>query len=81
MAKTSSKTKGNGKANARGKAMGMSLHIGLNSVSGAAYGGWTGPLAACEADAKDMTAIAKQQGIRPTTLLSKKATRAAPSAP
>ena len=22
-----------------------SLHIGLNEVSGAAYGGWTGPLA------------------------------------
>src|SRR6185436_17435333 len=64
-------------ANAKGKAMGMSLHIGLNSVSGGAYGGWTGPLAACEADAKDMTAIAKQQGMRPTTLLTKKATRAA----
>ena len=73
MAKTAAKTRGRDK----GKAMGMSLHIGLNSVSGGAYGGWTGPLAACEADANDMTAIAKQQGLRPTTLLTKKATRAA----
>ena len=77
MAKTAAKTKGKANGNARSKAMGMSLHLGLNSVSGAAYGGWTGPLAACEADANDMTALAKQQGIRPTTLLTKKATRAA----
>jgi hypothetical protein len=77
MAKTAAKTKGRAKGNAKGKAMAMSLHIGLNGVSGAAYGGWTGPLAACEADANDMTAIAKQQGMRPTTLLTKKATRAA----
>jgi hypothetical protein len=75
MAKTAVKTKGKAKGNAKGKAMGMSLNIGLNSVSGGAYGGWTGPLAACEADANDMTALAKQQGIRPTTLLTKKATR------
>jgi hypothetical protein len=69
MAKTAAKTKG--------KATGMSLNIGLNGVSGAAYGGWDGPLAACEFDANDMTALAKQQGIRPTTLLTKKATRSA----
>jgi hypothetical protein len=77
MAKTTAKTKGKAKGNASGKAMGMSLHIGLNGVSGAAYGGWDGPLAACEFDANDMTALAKQQGIRPTTLLTKKATRGA----
>jgi hypothetical protein len=69
MAKTAAKT--------RGKATGLSLNIGLNGVSGAAYGGWDGPLAACEFDANDMTALAKQQGFRPTTLLTKKATRAA----
>ena len=40
-----------------------SLHIGLNEVSGAAYGGWTGPLAACEFDANDMAAIAKSKGM------------------
>ena len=55
----------------------MSLHIGLNSVGASAYGGWTGPLAACEFDANDMTAIAKAKGMRPTVLLTKKATRGA----
>jgi len=59
------------------KAKALSLHIGLNSVSASAYGGWTGPLAACEFDANDMTAIAKSKGMRPTVLLTKKATRGA----
>ena len=54
----------------------MSLHIGLNGVSAAAYSGWDGPLAACEFDANDMAAIAKAKGMRSTVLLTKKATRA-----
>ena len=54
MAKSSSKNMGKAKA--------LSLHIGLNGVSAAAYGGWDGPLAACEFDANDMAAIAKSQG-------------------
>ncbi len=54
----------------------LSLHIGLNEVSGAAYAGWTGPLAACEFDAKDMAALAKARGMTPTVLLSKQGTRA-----
>jgi hypothetical protein len=54
----------------------MSLHIGLNEVSGAAYAGWTGPLAACEFDANDMAAIAKAKGMKSTVLLTKKGTRA-----
>ena len=54
----------------------LSLHIGLNGVSGTAYGGWTGPLAACEFDANDMAAIATGKGMKPTVLLTKKATRA-----
>lgn len=54
----------------------MSLHLGLNAVSGAAYGGWTGPLAACEFDAHDMAAIAAMKGMKSTVLLTKKATRA-----
>ena len=58
------------------KARGLSLHIGLNSVSGAAYAGWTGPLAACEFDANDMAMIAKAKGMKPTVLLTKKSTRA-----
>jgi hypothetical protein len=55
----------------------LSLHIGLNAVSAAAYAGWEGPLAACEFDANDMAALARTQGMTPTVLLTKKATRAA----
>ena len=58
------------------KARAMSLHIGLNTVSASAYGGWTGPLASCEFDANDMAALARAQGIKATLLLTKKATRA-----
>lgn len=54
----------------------ISLHIGLNAVSGSHYGGWTGDLMACEFDAKDMTTLAKSRGIKPNTLLTKNATRA-----
>lgn len=55
---------------------GLSLHIGLNAVSPAAYGGWSGELAACEFDAKDMAAIAKSRGMKSTVLLTKQGTRA-----
>lgn len=55
---------------------GLSLHIGINVVSADAYAGWTGPLAACEFDARDMTALAKAQGFEPTTLITAKGTRA-----
>jgi hypothetical protein len=55
----------------------LSLNIGLNVVSAAAYEGWEGPLAACEFDANDMAAIARSKGMKPTVLLTKKATRAA----
>ena len=55
---------------------GISLHIGLNGVSAAAYSGWDGPLAACEFDAHDMAAIAKSRKMKSTVLLTKKATRA-----
>jgi len=54
----------------------LSLHIGLNTVNAAAYEGWTGPLAACENDANDLAALARKQGMQPTVLLTKKATRA-----
>jgi len=59
------------------KARAVSLHMGLNGVSAAAYAGWDGPLAACEFDAHDMSALAKAQGMKPTVLLTRKATRAA----
>ena len=79
MAKTAARSTGKESSGGKstGKAKGLSLHIGLNGVSGAAYGGWDGPLAACEFDANDMAAIAKQQGMKSTVLLTKKATRGA----
>lgn len=54
---------------------GISLHIGLNAVSAAAYGGWSGKLNACEADANDMEALAKSRGFKTTKLLTKAGTR------
>jgi hypothetical protein len=54
---------------------GLSLHIGLNAVSAAAYGGWSGKLNACEADANDMAALAKGRGFKTTKLLTKAGTR------
>lgn len=68
-------TKSSTAAASRRKA--LSLHIGLNSVSAAAYEGWDGPLAACEFDANDMAALARTRGIKPSVLLTKKATRGA----
>jgi hypothetical protein len=55
----------------------LSLHIGLNLVNPAAYGGWDGPLAACEFDARDMATLARSKGMTPTVLMTRKATRAA----
>ncbi len=40
MAKTSAKHSG--------KANSLALHVDLNGVSATAYGGWAGPLSACE---------------------------------
>ena len=74
MASTSSATSA---AKKKHKKKALSLHIGLNGVSGAAYGGWEGPLAACEFDANDMAALAKTRAMKPTVLLTKKATRSA----
>ena len=62
-------------AAASNRPKGISLHIGLNAVNAADYGGWDGPLAACEFDANDMAAIAKSKGMKSTVLLTKKATR------
>ena len=58
------------------KARALSLHIGLDTVNASAYGGWDGPLAACEFDANDLAALARKQGIKATLLLTKKAIRA-----
>jgi hypothetical protein len=56
-------------------AKGYSLHLGLNYVDPAHYGGWDGELSACEFDANDMAVIAKALGYADTTvLLTKEAT-------
>lgn len=56
-------------------ARGISLHIGLNAVNPRHYMGWSGPLVACEYDAKDMARVAGALGYAPTTvLLTKQAT-------
>lgn len=54
---------------------GIALTTGLNAVSPAHYGGWSGELNACEADAKDMAEIVTSKGFDVKTLLTKEATR------
>jgi hypothetical protein len=61
----------------KAKARAMSLHIGLNAVNSKHYGGWSGELTACEADANDMQAIAASQGFASKKLLTKAGTRKA----
>ena len=56
------------------KSKGLSLHIGLNSVDPAGYGGWPGTLNACENDARDMEQIAAARGFKTKVLLTKDAT-------
>jgi hypothetical protein len=48
---------------------GISVHIGLNRVDPQHYQGWDGQLAACEADANDMLALAKKQKFSERKLL------------
>jgi hypothetical protein len=54
---------------------GISLHIGVNSVDPGHYGGWSGPLKACEFDAEDLRELADGQGYTSTALLTQNATR------
>lgn len=56
---------------------GYALHIGINRVKPAAYGGWDGALNACEADAEAMRDLVHDRGFSSVTLLSEAATRAA----
>jgi metacaspase-1 len=58
------------------KRKGLALTIGLNAVNPRHYQGWSGELTACEADARDMSDIAKSKNFQVTTLLTKRATRA-----
>ena len=54
---------------------GLALAIGLNSVDPKHYGGWSGDLNACEADARDMADIAKSKLFKVKMLLTKAAVR------
>jgi hypothetical protein len=54
---------------------GTAVTIGLNAVDPKHYGGWSGELNACEADAQDMSDIGKSAGFTVKTLLTKAATR------
>lgn len=56
-------------------ARGISTHIGINEVDPDHYAGWSGPLQACEADARDMQRIAQESGFETSTTLTKQATR------
>jgi len=56
-------------------AKGLALAMGLNLVDPKHYGGWSGELNACEADAEDMASIAKSKRFEVKTLLTKAATR------
>jgi metacaspase-1 len=55
-------------------AKGISLHIGLNALDPLHYGGFEGILSGCEADAKDMKALAKSKGFDSHMLLTRDAT-------
>lgn len=55
-------------------AKGYSLHVGLNAVSPDTYGGWSGPLTACEADAWDMARICEGAGCDSRVLPTEMAT-------
>lgn len=58
-------------------AKGIALNVGLNSVDPEHYAGWDGRLGACEADADDMSDLAKSAGFEARSLLTRHATRAA----
>jgi metacaspase-1 len=53
---------------------GMSIHIGLNHVDPAAYGGWDGALAGCINDAHDLASLAATEGYRTSILVDRQAT-------
>lgn len=57
-------------------AVARSLHIGVNRVDPARYGGWDGALSGCENDARTMTSIAQAEGFRTSQLFTANATSA-----
>lgn len=63
-------SKGNVKANP----LGYALTVGLNKVDAYSYGGWSGPLNACENDARHLARMLSEKGYNTTTVLTKSAT-------
>lgn len=57
-------------------AQAMSLHIGVNRVDPATYGGWNGALGGCENDARTMMRIASTDGFTTRQLFTTEATTA-----
>lgn len=53
---------------------GYALSVGLNKVDPNHYAGWSGPLNACENDARNMSAMLTQRGYTAQTLLTRNAT-------
>ncbi|MEU4689380.1 peptidoglycan-binding protein [Actinoplanes sp. NPDC023714] len=62
--------------NPAGSPAALSLHIGLNAVDPARYGGWNGALSGCENDARTMEAIAAAEGFTTRRLFTRDATTA-----
>lgn len=56
------------------KPRGYALCVGLNGVDPDHYAGWSGPLNACENDARNMAAMLAQRGFTTITLLTRNAT-------
>ena len=54
----------------------IALHLGLNAVDGTRYDGWTGDLAGCENDARDLAALTRAEGFDAEVVLTRDATRA-----
>jgi hypothetical protein len=57
------------------KPKGYGLCVGLNAVDPKHYAGWSGPLNACENDARHMSHMLEQKGFETTQLLTRNATR------
>ncbi len=55
----------------------LSLHIGVNRCNPDHYDGWSGPLDACEADARVMYELASNAGFQATLIETEDATREA----
>jgi peptidoglycan hydrolase-like protein with peptidoglycan-binding domain len=63
-----------GQGGSAGTPQTLSLHIGLDRVNPADYGGWEGRLSGCVNDAKTMVAIASAEGFTHRTLFTEQAT-------